>query len=179
MAAPWHPRGAVHSIFHPDRPVPRGRPPAGRPGRAAAGHAFQPDAGPRRCGLRRRHQPLSARVAGGRRLPSGQRQRLLCHLVSGSPLHHGDGDVYCHAPGHRRRPDPRPHQRAGLRAGCGLQLLPHQPHPAAGAVRPERHRLGRRPRCAGRSAGHGPLHRRGRSAGAGRPAAAGRPALHP
>ena len=71
------------------------------------------------------------------------------------------------------------HQRAGLRAGCGLQLLPHQPHPAAGAVRPERHRLGRRPRRAGRSAGHGPLHRRGRSAGAGRPAAAGRPALHP
>ena len=36
--------------------------------------------------------------------PSGQRQRLLCHLVSGSPLHHGDGNVYCHAPGHRRRP---------------------------------------------------------------------------
>ena len=60
-----------------------------------------------------------------------------------------------------------------------LRALPHQPHPAAGAVRPERHRLGRRPRRAGRSAGHGPFHRRGRSAGAGRPAAAGRPALHP
>ena len=33
--------GTVHRVFDPNRPVPRGRPPAGRPGRAAAVHALQ------------------------------------------------------------------------------------------------------------------------------------------
>ena len=93
LAAPWHPCRTVHRVFDPNRPVPRGRPPAGRPGRAAAVHAFQPDAGPRRCGFRCRHQPLPARVAGGGHLAPSRCQRLLRHLVGGPPLHHGDGDV--------------------------------------------------------------------------------------
>ena len=65
--------------------------------------------------------------------------------VGGPPLHDGHGDVRSHAPRHRRRPDAQPHQRAGLRAGCGVQLLPHQSHPADPALRPERHSLGCRP----------------------------------
>lgn len=64
LAAPRHPCGTVHRVFDPNRPVPRGRPPAGRPGRAAAVHALQPHPGSGRCGFRRRHQPLPARVAG-------------------------------------------------------------------------------------------------------------------
>ena len=93
LAAPRHPCGTVHRVFHPDRPVPRGRPPAGRPGRAAAVHALQPHPGSGRCGFRCRHQPLPARVAGGGHLAPSRCQRLLCHLVGGPPLHHGHGDV--------------------------------------------------------------------------------------
>ena len=61
----------------------------------------------------------------------------------------------------RRRPDRQPHQRAGLRAGCHLQLLPHQPHPDAVG----HHRLGCRAGRARRSPGHRPGHCGGRPAG--------------
>ena len=179
LAAPRHPCGTVHRVFDPNRPVPRGRPPAGRPGRAAAVHALQPHPGSGRCGFRRRHQPLPARVAGGGHLAPGQFQRLLRHLVGGPSLHDGHGNVHSHAPRHRRRPDAQPDQRAGLCAGRGVQLLPHQPHPADPALRPERHSLGCRPRSPGCGAWHSVFHDHRRSSGAGRPAAAGRPALHP
>ena len=50
-------------------------------------------------------------------------------------------------PGGRLRPDRQPHQRVGLRAGCHLQLLPHQPYPDAVG----HHHLGCRAGCARRS----------------------------
>ena len=68
-------------------------------------------------------------------------------------------------------PDRQPHQRAGLRAGCHLQLLPHQPHPDAVG----HHRLGCRAGRARRSPGHRPGHCGGRPAGFVHPAAAERP----
>ena len=49
--------------------------------------------GPCSCGLRHWHQPFSARMAGRRPFPAGGCFGLLCHLVGGPPLHHGDGDV--------------------------------------------------------------------------------------
>ena len=82
--------------------------------------------------------------------PCGKRHSLLCHLVNGAALHHGHGHVHLHPPGGRLRPDRQPHQRVGLRAGCHLQLLPHQPHPDAVG----HHRLGCRAGCARRSPGH-------------------------
>lgn len=103
--------------------------------------------------------------------PCGKRYSLLCHLVNGAALHHGHGHVHLHPPGGRLRPDRQPHQRVGLRAGCHLQLLPHQPHPDAVG----HHRLGCRAGCARRSPGHRPGHCGGRPAGFGHPAAAGRP----
>ena len=142
MAAARHPCGAVHSLFHPDRPIPRRGPPAGRPRRAAPIHALQPAAGPWGGSLRHRHQPLSARLAGGGCLTSSQCVRLFRHLVGGSPLHHGHGDVHGHAPRHRRRADPRPHQRAGLYAGRPVQLFPDQPHPHPPPLRLPLHGLG-------------------------------------
>ena len=65
--------------------------------------------------------------------PCGKRYSLLCHLVNGAALHHGHGHVHLHPPGGRLRPDRQPHQRVGLRAGCHLQLLPHQPTGRCGA----------------------------------------------
>ena len=100
LAAARHAGRAVYVFFHSGGTVSGCRPAGGCPGRAAAVHAVQPV---RRSGssrFRHRHQPVSARLAGGRPGPAGGCLGLFCHLGGFPALCHGHGHLLFHAAFH-------------------------------------------------------------------------------
>ncbi len=156
-----------------------GRPAGRRPRCAASVYDLQPCNGPCSSSLWHRHQPFPARVAGGRPVPAGGCIGLFCHLVRFPALFDGHGHLFLHAAFLRRRPDAGPDQRIDLRAGCGVQLLPHQPYPADDGAGPHHDRVGSRLGRAGRGAGYRLCHCHQRHADAGTAAASRWPAVHP